>query len=56
MVKQNQTIIDGEKLKCLWKQLSITCDEKELLRCVGRISNVPLPYVTRQPDLIFDII
>ena len=49
-IKQNQTI-DGKKLKCLWKQLSITRDEI-LLRYVGRLANAPLPYVTRQPYFI----
>ena len=34
-IKQNQTSIDGKKIKCLRKQLSITRVENELLRCVG---------------------
>ena len=43
-IKQNPTTIDGEKLKCLRKQLSIICDENEFLRCVEQLSNATLPY------------
>ena len=39
-------------MSMLWKQLSITRDENELLSCVGRLSKAPLPYDTRQPYLI----
>ena len=41
--KRNQRTFDSIKLKTIFKDLNIICDENGLFRCEGRLKNAPLP-------------
>ena len=51
-IKGNQKTFDSIKLKTIWKDLNIICDENGLFRCKGRLKNAPLPYQAKAPYLI----
>ena len=46
-INKKQKYFDNKKLDSLTKDLNLICDKNSLIRCEGRLKNVPLPYDTK---------
>ena len=51
-LKENQKKFDEKRPRILTKDLNLIYNDDNLIRCEGRLKNVPLPYETKTPYLI----
>ena len=51
-LKENQKKFDEKRPRILTKDLNLIYNDDNLIRCEGRLKNVPMPYETKTPYLI----